>query len=86
MLEPVPWQSLGDCLSVARQSRWLTQLQVAKRSGMSQSSYSQIERGLIRPRPGNVLRLALALGIGIDILATKADYSLERILLTGTPR
>lgn len=85
MIELEPWQSLGDCLSVARQSRWLTQFQVAQRSGMSQSSYSQIERGLIRPRPGNVLQLALTLGIGIDILATKADYSLERILVTDTP-
>ena len=85
MIELVPWRSLGDCLAVARQSRWLTQFQVAQRSGMSQSSDSQIERGLIRPRPGNVLQLALTLGIGIDILATKADYSLERILVSDTP-
>jgi transcriptional regulator with XRE-family HTH domain len=85
MIDLVPGQSLGDCLSVARQNRWLTQFQVAKRSGMSQSSYSQIERGLIRPRPENVLQLALTLGIGIDILAAKADYSLERVFLTDTP-
>jgi transcriptional regulator with XRE-family HTH domain len=86
MLEPIPWRPLGDSLAVARQRRWLTQSQVATRSGISQSSYSLIERGLVRPRPANVLRLALVLDVGIDILAARANYSLERILSAGPPR
>jgi transcriptional regulator with XRE-family HTH domain len=85
MLELVPWRPLGDHLSAAREGRWLTQLQVAKQSGMSQPAYSLIERGLVRPRPTNLLRLALVLGIGLDVLAALANYPLERILVSPAP-
>jgi transcriptional regulator with XRE-family HTH domain len=83
MRKPTPWRTLGDLLATARQDRWLTQLQVAKRSGMSQPAYSQIERGLVRPRPRHLLRLALVLGIALDVLAAPASYSVERLLVSG---
>jgi transcriptional regulator with XRE-family HTH domain len=84
MIEPAPWHALGAQLQHARRRTSLTQHHIARQIGISQAAYSQIERGLVRPRPAHLLQLAVVLGLGLDRLAVLADYPLERVLVTGT--
>jgi transcriptional regulator with XRE-family HTH domain len=81
MSEPAPWQALGECLHAARHRLWLSQLQVAKQIGITQAAYSQIERGLVRPRPAHLHQLALVLSIDIEQLSALANYPLEQVAM-----
>ena len=75
-----PWQALGAQLAAARHRRALTQHHVAHHAGISQPAYSQIERGRVRPRPALLGRLVLTLSLDVTLVATLAEYPLERVL------
>jgi transcriptional regulator with XRE-family HTH domain len=79
MSAPAPWQDLGAHLHEARHRAALTQHHVARQLGITQAAYSQIERGLIRPRPALLLPLAILLGIGLGQLAALAGYPLDQL-------
>ena len=74
-------QELGICLRDARHRTSLTQNHVALHLGITQAAYSQIERGLVRPRPALLLPLAHLLGLGLDHLSALAGYSLDEVVL-----
>jgi transcriptional regulator with XRE-family HTH domain len=80
MATPLRWQALGAELAAARHRTAYTQHHLARRAGISQGAYSQIERGLIRPRPISLGHLAVALGADVTTLASLADYPLEQVL------
>lgn len=80
MTAVAPWQALGACLSDARHRTALTQRHIARHLGISQAAYSQIERGLLRPRPALLLPLALLLCLSLDQLCTLAGYALDDIV------
>jgi transcriptional regulator with XRE-family HTH domain len=80
------WMALGACLYDARYRTTLTQHAVARHLGISQAAYSQIERGLIRPRPIHVFRLAVLLGMGLIHLCTLAGYAPEAVVQVIAPR
>jgi transcriptional regulator with XRE-family HTH domain len=82
MIDPFPWQALGAALADARHRSDHTQHHLARHLGITQAAYSQIERGLIRPRPALLLPLAVLLGIGVGQLAALAGYPLEQITFT----
>ena len=76
----LPWSSLGSYLLAARHRTGRSQKHVAHEMGISQAAYSQIERGLVRPRPALICRLAIVLGTDVTRLAALAKYSLDRVL------
>lgn len=60
---------VGELLKTARRQRGWSQGELAKRSGISQSTLWRIENGLIaEPKIGIMLRLAEALGLDIHQL------------------
>ena len=80
MTDPSPWQPLGAELADARRRTTLTQHAIARQLGISQAAYSQIERGMIRPQPALLGRLAIVLGMDVGRLSELADHPLERVL------
>ena len=60
-----------------RQERGLTLQAISVLSGITATEASALERGLTRPRPGTIVKLAKALGISAyrmrDILTTTAQ-------------
>ena len=81
MNDTAPWQALGTELAAARHRRALSQQQLAHQLGISQAAASMFERGVIRPRPALLGRLAAALGADVTHLAPLADYPLEQVLI-----
>jgi transcriptional regulator with XRE-family HTH domain len=59
---------LGRALRQARASRSLTQRVLATKAGVGEKYLSRIERGLATPSVLVALRLARALGVGLDQL------------------
>jgi len=80
MIDPSPWQALGAELALARHRSACTQQQLARQLGISQAAYSQFERGVARPRPALLGRLAVVLGLDVGVLARLADHPLEQVL------
>ena len=52
-----------DRLRLERQRQALTQEELAHRAGITRLAVSQLERGLVQPRPPTLRKLAEALGI-----------------------
>lgn len=65
-----PVRSLGAFLRRLREERELTQKQVAKELGISQSALSAWESGQTLPPRPQMARIAAALGVGVDALET----------------
>jgi len=59
---------LGRALRQARSARAFTQRALATKAGVGEKYLSRIERGLATPSVLVVLRLARALGVGLDQL------------------
>lgn len=65
---------LGARVKQLRQSRRLTQEQVAERSGLSHKFIGEIERGLGNPTLTTLASMADALGVGlVDLLSLEAE-------------
>ena len=58
-------QQLGQMIAAARHAKNLSQRDVATQFGVAQSWLSQVERGKQMGRIGQVLRLAVGLGVEI---------------------
>ncbi len=71
--QPVP--PIGNTLRSVRRQRRLTLEELAKRSGVSKSMLSQIERGLVNPTLSVLWHLTSALGIEIGDLLSNAAIS-----------
>jgi transcriptional regulator with XRE-family HTH domain len=50
-------------LRAARQSKQLTQAEVAKRAGISENHYAQIERAEKNPSSSNLINIIRAIGV-----------------------
>lgn len=61
-----------NALKLNRILRGLSQDALARASGVSQSTYSRIERGARRPRPEERVRIASALGSTPDVVFESA--------------
>lgn len=61
-------RALGPRMRTLRQQRGLSQARVAEMAGLSPSAISQMESGAIRPSLTVLLRIALALGVGVNAL------------------
>lgn len=57
----------------ARKERGFSQLQVQMKTGIDQSDYSKIERGLRYPTIDQITRLAVLFGTSIDYLVGITD-------------
>ena len=84
MAASCPWQSLGAYLREARHRTDFTQYQIARQLGITQAAYSQIERGLIRPRPALLLPLVLLLGLSLLQVVTLAGYPIDEVITANT--
>lgn len=73
---PVP--KIGDTLRNVRRQRKLTLDELAKRSGVSKSMLSQIERGLVNPTLSVLWHLTSALGIEIGELLSNAAIGAQQ--------
>jgi transcriptional regulator with XRE-family HTH domain len=60
--------ALAEALRQAREKRGWTQVQLADRAGISQSLLARYESGEYLPGAENLVRVADALGIGVEKL------------------
>lgn len=80
MSKPSPAIIFGKNLRFFRHKAELTQMQVAKRTGISHQSISHMETGKRKPNPEWIPGLAKALGID-PILLSYSDYTPEQMEL-----
>lgn len=77
--EPSPF---GERLRSLRQTRKLTQADLAERAGVTDETVSRVERGAFEPALSTAIALAQALGTPLDALtgsgAEEASHSLPR--------
>jgi transcriptional regulator with XRE-family HTH domain len=59
-------KTIGSNVRYWRTRRALTQRQLASSAGLTLSTITRIERGLARPHPTTVHKLAVALGVGVE--------------------
>ena len=57
---------IGKNVRYWRTRRALTQGQLAGAAGLTLSTITRIERGLHRPQPTTIHKLAIALGVGVE--------------------
>lgn len=71
--------ALGRALRQARDARGLTQRALAARAGVGEKYLSRIERQLATPSVHVVVRLARALGLGVDQLLTPSRHDVPSL-------
>lgn len=64
-----------ETLRAVRESRGLTQAELAQRSGFQPSAVSHFERGRRTPTVQNIERLADTLGVAVDYLLGRGERS-----------
>ena len=62
-------ESFGSRLKAARRARHLAQETVARAAGISLSHYRTLEHDRAQPRLETAVRLAIALGVGVETLS-----------------
>ena len=60
--------SFADNLRHSRESAGLSQMELCRRSGISIDSLRNWEQGRVLPRIDAVVKLAIALGVSVDVL------------------
>lgn len=65
--------SLGQRIARFRKERGFTQVEVAKKTGLSQVLVSDYERGRLRPNPDTIIKLAQVLLVTTDELLGVKD-------------
>ncbi len=63
-----PTMDIGARLFEIREKRGLTQTELARRSGVSQTTIVHVETGQVRPRMATLRRLAKGFGITVEEL------------------
>jgi transcriptional regulator with XRE-family HTH domain len=74
------WPALGAALCAARRRSALSQADIARHLGISQPAYSQIERGLTRPRPALLVPLVQLLGLRLGDVTALASYPIGQVI------
>ncbi|WP_232248229.1 helix-turn-helix domain-containing protein [Streptacidiphilus rugosus] len=67
---------MGALLARERASLGLTQVQLAKRAGMTQAAVSRSETGSSSPGMRSLQRLAAALGLGFTLVLQRGDQAI----------
>jgi transcriptional regulator with XRE-family HTH domain len=76
---------LGAALHAARHRNALSQADIARHLGISQSAYSQFERGLMRPRPALFVPMVRLLGLRLGDVAALAGYPVGYVIWSVMP-
>jgi transcriptional regulator with XRE-family HTH domain len=71
-------REIGDVLRDRRLERRLTQVELARRSGIAQGNISRYEAGLKTPEPPTIRKLAMALGLPATDLLLLAERAENR--------
>jgi transcriptional regulator with XRE-family HTH domain len=66
MRNPRAAQKIGQNVRYWRKRRALSQGQLANAAGLTLSTITRIERGITRPQPTTIYKLALALSVTIE--------------------
>ncbi len=66
MMNPEEAQKIGQNVRYWRKRRALTQGQLANAAGLTLSTITRIERGITRPHPTTIHKLAVALSVSIE--------------------
>lgn len=64
--------ALGEAVRAIREERGIRQVELADKTGLTQSWISHVERGARNPSWSNVVRLAKGLGVSVAELASRA--------------
>lgn len=64
---------LGQRIAILRKEKGFTQVEVAKKTGLSQVLISHYERGRLRPNPETIVKLSQALLVSTDELLGVKD-------------
>lgn len=67
--------SFGKYLTKLRQEKGISQRNLANLSGLTNSTISRIEAGLVKPDPATLNKIAITLDIDKSLLLTKCGYS-----------
>lgn len=76
--------AFAERLKELRKQAHLTQVELAKRLGIGQSSYADWERGRKKPTQENLVKISQVLGVSIDYLVGNSEeksYELDNIEL-----
>jgi transcriptional regulator with XRE-family HTH domain len=66
MAEAAAQEKIGTNVRYWRARRALTQGQLAEAAGLTLSTVNRIERGITKPHPTTIHKLAVALGVGVE--------------------
>jgi transcriptional regulator with XRE-family HTH domain len=66
MMDPEEARKIGQNVRYWRKRRALTQGQLASAAGVTLSTITRIERGLNRPQPTTIHKLAAALDVSVE--------------------
>lgn len=69
--------SFAETLKVLRESRGMTQQQLASSSGMNVFGVAKLEQGVTKPYWETVMKLAKALGVDCTAFADCSDLTIE---------
>jgi transcriptional regulator with XRE-family HTH domain len=65
--------ALGRAVRAIREEAGLTQVELAKATGLQQTWVSHVEAGRRNPSWSNIVRLAAGLGVSVSELAVRAE-------------
>lgn len=69
----------AERLKELRKKSYLTQVELAKRLGIGQSSYADWERGKKKPTQENLVKISQVLGVSIDYLVGSSEDNLGEL-------
>jgi len=82
-------KNIGRAISLARESRKMTQRSLAELTGIDQSDISKIERGLANPSVATLEKIATALGstlnLTLDIAETTSTGYIDKLRIKKAP-
>ena len=71
--------AFAERLKELRKQAHLTQVELAKRLGIGQSSYADWERGKKKPTPENLVKIAQVLSVSIDYLVGNSEEKSDEL-------
>jgi len=81
------WKLLGSAVRKARIEKQLTVQQLADKAGLSPSFISQLERGLVNPSLGSLVKISAALNIPVlSLLSTSGREKTSKLITRSTER
>lgn len=72
------YRTLGENIRVFRIAKGMTQVELGKKCGMADSQIGAYERGEVFPKEKNIRRIAEALGVPYEIIATVNEQRARR--------